>query len=166
MTCCPVDDSAWPLQKLKLRVEDPPNRRHLVFVGGAVLADIMKVGMTSLWCHHRHATCEQYVNREATHCTFPTPCKVSSFVRLPLFCFFFSSRNSVLYCTLLSCLVLSLMYYCGSRTSQTSGSRVKSTWRRASTASENAKDEKRRYPCASHQYSTLPCLYNFILLCS
>lgn len=30
------------LKKFKLRVEDPPNRRHLVFVGGAVLADIMK----------------------------------------------------------------------------------------------------------------------------
>eukprot|EP00854_Cymbomonas_tetramitiformis_P012494 gene12494-14759_t len=30
------------LKKLRLRVEDPPRRRHMVFLGGAVLADIMK----------------------------------------------------------------------------------------------------------------------------
>eukprot|EP00899_Mesostigma_viride_P019261 jgi/Mesvir1/27336/Mv07152-RA.2 len=30
------------LQKLKLNIEDPPRRRHFVFLGGAVLADIMK----------------------------------------------------------------------------------------------------------------------------
>jgi actin-related protein 2 len=30
------------LKKFKLRVEDPPRRRHMVFLGGAVLADIMK----------------------------------------------------------------------------------------------------------------------------
>ncbi|GJP75456.1 hypothetical protein CLOP_g13855 [Closterium sp. NIES-67] len=30
------------LKKFKLRIEDPPNRKHLVFLGGAVLADIMK----------------------------------------------------------------------------------------------------------------------------
>lgn len=30
-------------RRLKLRVEDPPNRKHMVFLGGAVLADIMKV---------------------------------------------------------------------------------------------------------------------------
>lgn len=30
------------MQRLRLRVEDPPQRRHLVFSGGAVLADIMK----------------------------------------------------------------------------------------------------------------------------
>eukprot|EP00976_Prorocentrum_cordatum_P105290 1194216-Prorocentrum_minimum.AAC.1 len=30
------------LRKFKLRVEDPPRRRHMVFLGGAVLADIMK----------------------------------------------------------------------------------------------------------------------------
>jgi len=28
--------------KLKLRVEDPPRRKHMVFLGGSVLADIMK----------------------------------------------------------------------------------------------------------------------------
>merc|ERR1712060_155039 len=30
------------LKKLRLRIEDPPRRRHMVFLGGAVLADIMK----------------------------------------------------------------------------------------------------------------------------
>jgi actin-related protein len=29
--------------KLRLKVEDPPGRRHMVFLGGSVLADIMKV---------------------------------------------------------------------------------------------------------------------------
>lgn len=31
------------LRKLKLHIADPPNRKHMVFLGGAVLADIMKV---------------------------------------------------------------------------------------------------------------------------
>ncbi|XP_030854228.1 actin-related protein 2 isoform X3 [Strongylocentrotus purpuratus] len=30
------------LSKFKLRIEDPPRRKHMVFLGGAVLADIMK----------------------------------------------------------------------------------------------------------------------------
>lgn len=30
------------LKKFRLRIEDPPRRRHMVFLGGAVLADIMK----------------------------------------------------------------------------------------------------------------------------
>merc|ERR1739838_1240291 len=30
------------LGKFKLRIEDPPRRKHMVFLGGAVLADIMK----------------------------------------------------------------------------------------------------------------------------
>ncbi|CAG8569893.1 10638_t:CDS:2, partial [Paraglomus brasilianum] len=30
------------LQKLKIRIEDPPRRKHMVFLGGAVLANIMK----------------------------------------------------------------------------------------------------------------------------
>jgi len=29
-------------KKLKIRIEDPPRRKHMVFLGGAVLADIMK----------------------------------------------------------------------------------------------------------------------------
>lgn len=30
------------LPKFKIRIEDPPRRKHMVFLGGAVLADIMK----------------------------------------------------------------------------------------------------------------------------
>lgn len=29
-------------QKFKIRIEDPPRRKHMVFLGGAVLAEIMK----------------------------------------------------------------------------------------------------------------------------
>jgi actin-related protein 2 len=29
-------------QKFKIKIEDPPLRKHMVFLGGAVLADIMK----------------------------------------------------------------------------------------------------------------------------
>lgn len=36
-------------QKFKIRIEDPPRRKHMVFLGGAVLADIMK-NMESFWC--------------------------------------------------------------------------------------------------------------------
>lgn len=35
---CSVGD-----QKLRLRIEDPPRRKHMVYLGGAVLAGIMKV---------------------------------------------------------------------------------------------------------------------------
>ncbi|KAL0189721.1 hypothetical protein M9458_016820, partial [Cirrhinus mrigala] len=28
--------------KFKIRIEDPPRRKHMVFMGGAVLANIMK----------------------------------------------------------------------------------------------------------------------------
>lgn len=37
-----------PLQKFKIRIEDPPRRKHMVFLGGAVLADIMK-GRPEFW---------------------------------------------------------------------------------------------------------------------
>ena len=30
------------LERFKCRIEDPPRRKHMVFLGGAVLADIMK----------------------------------------------------------------------------------------------------------------------------
>jgi len=30
------------MTKFKLRIEDPPRRKHMVFLGGSVLADIMK----------------------------------------------------------------------------------------------------------------------------
>ncbi|CAO1631337.1 unnamed protein product [Parajaminaea phylloscopi] len=36
------------LKNFKLRVEDPPRRKHMVFLGGAVLADIMK-SRESFW---------------------------------------------------------------------------------------------------------------------
>jgi actin-related protein 2 len=35
-------DGDVDLQKFKIRIEDPPRRKHMVFLGGAVLADIMK----------------------------------------------------------------------------------------------------------------------------
>lgn len=35
-------------QKFKIRIEDPPRRKHMVFLGGAVLADIMK-DKDNLW---------------------------------------------------------------------------------------------------------------------
>jgi actin-related protein 2 len=31
----------FSLQKFKVRIEDPPRRRHMVFLGGAVLANIV-----------------------------------------------------------------------------------------------------------------------------
>jgi len=30
------------MKKFKLRIEDPPRRKHMVFLGGSVLADLMK----------------------------------------------------------------------------------------------------------------------------
>ena len=30
------------LSQFKVRIEDPPRRRHMVFLGGAVLANVMK----------------------------------------------------------------------------------------------------------------------------
>lgn len=41
----PLDLSSGNLpgmQNFKIRIEDPPRRKHMVFLGGAVLADIMK----------------------------------------------------------------------------------------------------------------------------
>lgn len=38
-------------QKFKVRVEDPPRRRHMVFLGGAVLANIVGVLLRQ---QHRH----------------------------------------------------------------------------------------------------------------
>jgi actin-related protein 2 len=37
-----VNGSNLSIQKFKIRIEDPPRRKHMVFLGGAVLADIMK----------------------------------------------------------------------------------------------------------------------------
>lgn len=32
-----------PMQKFKVRIEDPPRRRHMVFLGGAVLANLVSI---------------------------------------------------------------------------------------------------------------------------
>lgn len=37
-----VQHSFFFWQKFKIRIEDPPRRKHMVYLGGAVLADIMK----------------------------------------------------------------------------------------------------------------------------
>ncbi|KAA8906204.1 hypothetical protein DIURU_001146 [Diutina rugosa] len=37
-----LGNDASKLKNIKLRIEDPPKRRHMVFIGGAVLANIMK----------------------------------------------------------------------------------------------------------------------------
>ena len=39
---------SFNFQKFKIRIEDPPRRKHMVFLGGAVLADIMK-GREEFW---------------------------------------------------------------------------------------------------------------------
>ncbi|GAA6023268.1 hypothetical protein JCM10207_005229 [Rhodosporidiobolus poonsookiae] len=36
------------LERFKLRIEDPPRRKHMVYLGGAVLADIM-ASQPSFW---------------------------------------------------------------------------------------------------------------------
>jgi actin-related protein 2 len=36
------------MKKFKIGIEDPPRRKHMVFLGGAVLADIMK-SMDKFW---------------------------------------------------------------------------------------------------------------------
>lgn len=43
---CLADDGS--VQNFKIRIEDPPRRKHMVFLGGAVLADIMK-GREEFW---------------------------------------------------------------------------------------------------------------------
>lgn len=37
-----LNNDTSKLSKFKIRIEDPPRRKHMVFLGGAVLADIMK----------------------------------------------------------------------------------------------------------------------------
>ena len=39
---------ATRLKKFKLSIEDPPRRKHMVFLGGSVLADVMK-GREEFW---------------------------------------------------------------------------------------------------------------------
>ena len=43
---------AKKLSKFKIRIEDPPRRKHMVFMGGAVLADIMK-NKDTFWMSRR-----------------------------------------------------------------------------------------------------------------
>ncbi|KAJ3085797.1 Arp2/3 complex subunit, actin nucleation center [Quaeritorhiza haematococci] len=43
-----LKDDVSRLSKFKIRVEDPPRRKHMVFLGGAVLGDIMK-NKESFW---------------------------------------------------------------------------------------------------------------------
>jgi actin-related protein 2 len=38
----PIEKAVTDWQNFKIRIEDPPRRKHMVFLGGAVLADIMK----------------------------------------------------------------------------------------------------------------------------
>ena len=50
-SCQSLHSLMWSLsifQKFKIRIEDPPRRKHMVFLGGAVLADIMK-GREEFW---------------------------------------------------------------------------------------------------------------------
>ena len=49
------------LQKFKIRIEDPPRRKHMVFLGGAVLGDIMK-DKDSFWM-----TRQEYQERGLSH---------------------------------------------------------------------------------------------------
>ena len=48
---CSVADRSLLLQKFKVRIEDPPRRRHMVFLGGAVLANIVSLVCPFL-CFH------------------------------------------------------------------------------------------------------------------
>jgi len=50
------------MDKFKLRIEDPPRRKHMVFLGGSVLADIMK-DKDEFWI-----SSEEYYEKGATRC--------------------------------------------------------------------------------------------------
>ncbi len=39
---CVAKGKVERMKKFKINVEDPPRRKHMVFLGGSVLADIMK----------------------------------------------------------------------------------------------------------------------------
>ena len=43
------DTGSEAAKKQKIRIEDPPRRKHMVFLGGAVLADIMKDKDHEFW---------------------------------------------------------------------------------------------------------------------
>lgn len=48
LTCFFVQGRHEGLAKLRLRVEDPPTRKHMVFTGATVLAEIM-AGYSDYW---------------------------------------------------------------------------------------------------------------------
>lgn len=50
------------LSKFKIRVEDPPRRKNMVFLGGAVLADVIK-DRDDTWISR-----EEYLEQGMTHC--------------------------------------------------------------------------------------------------
>ena len=50
------------MQKFKVRIEDPPRRRHMVFLGGAVLANI--VSPPALIVLGNSADCTQMADKE------------------------------------------------------------------------------------------------------
>ena len=53
------------LQKFKVRIEDPPRRRHMVFLGGAVLANIVGLPLQSLnWTSEFMLTISQMADKE------------------------------------------------------------------------------------------------------
>ena len=60
------------MRKLRLKVEDPPNRKHMVFLGGAVLADLMKVSVC-VWVGggRQHGVEEREGGTEHTGLTHP-----------------------------------------------------------------------------------------------
>jgi hypothetical protein len=69
------------LSKFKLRIEDPPRRKHMVFLGGSVLADIMKVG----WRVVRESDCRHDARAIADTMRerLPTRCESDSFPNAP-----------------------------------------------------------------------------------
>ncbi len=52
------------LNRLKLRIEDPPRRKHMVFLGASVLGDLMK-DRAEFWISKRDYE-EQGINRVLT----------------------------------------------------------------------------------------------------
>ena len=55
------------LKKFRLNVEAPPNRKHMAFVGGAVLSDLMKDTDDGFWITRRSYE-ELGVERAFSHC--------------------------------------------------------------------------------------------------
>ena len=50
------------IAKFQCRIEDPPRRKHMVFLGGAVLADIMK-DKDNFWANR-----SEYKERGVAYC--------------------------------------------------------------------------------------------------